>query len=326
MTRLLLPLLSALLFSLSVKAQQMQEFNQLYAEHERANALKIAKKAVIMAADAGTPGTAYQLARQAADDSMNGKSPAIANEAAAKATDPSSETTSAITAASALPNFTSLLGSNVIVPKIELVGTTNFSSRNNRFYAELRVLTSVIPPKQSTNINLFFPETSAYGISVNANYLPLEELEVQKEDGSKEEVKWVCLYGTMNYLGKSLFGVRKNDNATNDTTRFITDFVHLKLGFQVIPFANFISFYGDINFLAPLANRDRLLQYNPTMKAGFSNFLSVGTKLFLAKGADKPLGLYLDLSFIIVDQVTKTLYATSDPVIPKIAIGSSFRF
>ncbi|GAB3902944.1 hypothetical protein GCM10028803_30500 [Larkinella knui] len=235
------------------------------------------------------------------------------------------DSNNAINKMSALPNFTSLLGKNILLPQIELNGMTNFNTHDS-FYGDIKIFTSAFALKSFSNLSLFFPETSVYGISMSFNWLPFKKVNFIKANGEKQEVEWFCAYFKANYLGKNLQGISEDDKTVGDTLRFTSDVAHLKLGLQVIPITNILSFYGDINFLLPVVNRDPLLKYNTDMKRGSNNFITLGTRFFIANGADKPLNIYLDFSAVVVDKVTKTMYKTNDALIPRLSVGGSFKF
>jgi hypothetical protein len=228
---------------------------------------------------------------------------------------------------STFPGFTDLLGKNILLPQVEIKGLTNFNS-GEKIYGDIKLFTSAFAAKNFSNISLLFPEASAYGVSMSFNWLPFGSVNFAKGQGDNEvhKMKWFCAYFNANYLGKNLQGITASGSAS-DTTRFTSDVVHFKVGIQVIPKVNFLSFYGDINFLSPVVNKDPLLRFNSSMKSGFSNFLHVGTKFFVAAGGDgKPLNLFVDLSAVWVDDVTRSIYKTNDALISRLSIGGTAKF
>ncbi|GAB3517816.1 hypothetical protein GCM10027442_37700 [Emticicia fontis] len=224
-----------------------------------------------------------------------------------------------------LPSFTDALGKNILFPKIEVSGFTNFDAGED-FYGNLKLFTSAMASKQASNLNLFFPEASNYGISMNFNYLPLKARNYTDAEGNTKEAKWLCVYANLNYLGKNLYGVKKKDAGENDTTRFISDFAHLNLGIQLIPIRNVLSFYTDVNIIQGLTNRAPLKEFNPDLVGKFTHFWNFGTKFFLAKGEENPLKIMVDFSFIFVNKYVKKLYNTEDAILPKISIGGMINF
>ena len=281
----------ATFMSFSATAQQMQEFNNAYyAKTERNEAARVAKES-------------------SADDT--GKD--------------SVESNTPLSEVAALPSFTDLLGKNILLPQLEIKGFTNFNS-GRKIYGDIKLFTSGFAAKSFSNVSLFFPEASVYGVAMSFNWLPFGTTKFTKADDETQDIKWFCAYFNANYLGKNLQGITKN-GSTSDTTRFTSDVGHFKLGFQIIPKVNTLSFYMDVNFLIPVVNRDPLYLYNSSVGKGSNNFLHFGTKFFIAKGeAGKPLNVFVDLSAVLVDDVTKTLYQTNDALIPRLSIGGSAKF
>ncbi|WP_266364047.1 hypothetical protein [Tellurirhabdus rosea] len=225
-----------------------------------------------------------------------------------------------INQASTIPNLNSLLGNNLLLPQIEIRGLTNFRS-SRRFYGDVKLFTSAFAQRRVSNVSIFFPETSTYGISMSINALPFGRITDVGQNNERTEVNWFCTYFHFNYLGKNLQGIRGTD-----TTRFTTDVVHFKLGVQLIPVKNFVSVYTDLNFVSPVVNRSPLLEFNPAMKRGFNNFWKIGAKFYLEKGEQKPLSVFLDLGAVAVGRAARTIYDTRDALIPRITLGGSVRF
>ena len=315
-------LLSLLIFSLkNAFGQKMQEFNQLYYEKEykkkvdkRLNQLKVAG----IAAVAAVPVVPAPASSSPLED-------ARANAEAESNADVSEPTS--INEINGLPAFTDLLSDDVVLPKMEITGVTNFNSETG-IYGDVKLFTSGVSAKQTSYTKMFFTETSTYGISMSFNYLPEFAIRnFKRANGDEqEESHWICAYVSANYLGKNLYGVTI-DNGVADTTKFSSAFGHLKYGVQVIPFKNLLSFYADLNHVIGLTNRDPLIKHAASLSNGFTNFLNIGTKFVLATDpGKKPLNLFIDISGVVMRHSLKKIYDTSDKIIPRISIGSEIRF
>jgi len=298
--------------------QQMQEFNQLYFEQEFKVKIRTALNSI-----KALPG-----ARAAAAAAVIPLAPAapVENTAAlAEATAQENTSDENIDKVSVLPGFADILGSGVLLPKIEIAGVTNFHSETG-FYADIRLFTSALSAKQISYSKVFFPETSTYGISMSFNYLPSWAKSIYyKANGDEKKANWLCTYFNLHYGSKNLFGIN-TDNAPRDTVKFTTSLSQLKLGIQIIPIKNILSFYADVNTLLALADRGQLKKYSPSLSNGFTNFLTVGTRFFLATTKDKPLNLFVDFNAAVMSHQLKKIYQSDDKIIPKISIGGAARF
>ncbi|GAB4027862.1 hypothetical protein [Spirosoma koreense] len=85
------------------------------------------------------------------------------------------------------------------------------------------------------------------------------------------------------YSGKNLYG-KKEDNGKKDTTSFTSDVAHVKVGLQVIPIKNILSFYADVNSLKTVVNRDPLIAYNSALASRFTNYWNFETIFFWQTG------------------------------------------
>lgn len=311
-------LLSLLIISLeNAFGQKMQEFNQLYYEKEYKK--KVDKRLNQLKA------TAAVVPFVPAPGSSSPVEDAQANAEAESKADVSGPTS--INEISGLPAFTDLLSDDVVLPKMEITGVTNFNSEAG-IYGDVKLFTSGVSAKQTSYTKMFFTETSTYGISMSFNYLPEFAIRnFKRANGDEqEESHWICAYVSANYLGKNLYGVTI-ENGVADTTKFSSAFGHLKYGVQVIPFKNLLSFYADLNHIIGLTNRDPLIKHASSLSNGFTNFLNIGTKFILATDpGKKPLNLFVDISGVVMRHSLKKIYDTSDKIIPRISIGSEIRF
>lgn len=214
-----------------------------------------------------------------------------------------------------LPALTNILGSGVVAPSIDLMGSK--STDSGIVHGSIDLFSASLANKNSDSIAqtnyLFLPEASTFGLRIGARFTRGNKyfLEDQKDHVYKDHVRHLSFNTEVNFLRKRLI--------QEDKSVFEPFVFHFKLGGEWMPLKDWVSFYANISYILPVTQNRDFKTYAPQIKDNLV-YLECGAKFELEISG---VNTFFDFNFIAINDRVKTITKTSDKVIPSIRIGIS---
>jgi hypothetical protein len=211
----------------------------------------------------------------------------------------------------ALPSLNTVLGTRQLVPNIDIHGSAKYGDETSK-YGEIRFFTGAVGNgDQSTLKNLFFPETSTWGISGKFTWGFLSTAD--------KKSKTLGLNLEAHYLVKRI----KTDTVSTSPT-YSPGLVHVKGGFELLIIKEILSGYININALAPMDNLDGFNERFNVNKDIFG-FVDFGFKMLLSTDKDpiKDSGfkLLVDFGAIVNGGDVNHFINSQSKIIPTLRLG-----
>ncbi|AFK03995.1 hypothetical protein Emtol_2862 [Emticicia oligotrophica DSM 17448] len=210
----------------------------------------------------------------------------------------------------AVVNINSLLGQRSLIPSTTVLGNRKFQFINSDWYGEVKLFTAAMTNQNLRLSNLFIPEASNLGFTINTTTLPSKD----KNTG---------IFFSFNYLGKNLYGIDSTKNKA-DTTLFNMGVIHTKIGLQRILVANdILSIYANQNYILPIDNIKVFDKFYRTEKSSLHSiirYFDVGIKALLSSSKTSAK-LMIDVGFIINNSDTKSITGSVDRAIPNLKVS-----
>jgi hypothetical protein len=211
------------------------------------------------------------------------------------------------------PTLTNILGSDVIAPSIDLLGSK--SADSGWFHGSIDIFSASLANKSSDSLiqsnYLLLPEASTFGLRIGTRFTRANDHYCNKKGKRAygDSLKHLSGNIEINFLRKRLIQA--------DKSVFEPYIFHFRIGGEYMPLKNWVSFYANISYILPITQNRNFSMYAPQINKNLL-FLEYGAKFELPIGG---VNTFFDFNFITINQRVNSITKTGDLAIPTIRMG-----